>query len=335
MPIRSNRKIKEYFDFFSRSTGVLDSGDPPAAAGNYFGARGYHAGGNNVPSSTSKIGYFAIASTGNASNFGDLTYGRIGLDATSNETRIVFGPGQNDNSPYYGGPSTEYDYITSATTGNATTFGETANGNGRAYVSGVSGVYGRGCYGGGNEGPASPTTKVDSIDYVTIDTTGNASDFGEMSAGFSSRAGMSNGTRGVWGGGSAPGASNVMDYITISSLGNSTDFGDIQDAAWGRGGAGNETRGLMAGGYYTNEIEYITIASTGNGSDFGDLSPDGNGVGGCNNETRAVFVGGEGTTSSNSLRYVTIASTGNSSDFGDSVNPGNNNYMCGASGAAS
>ena len=111
MPIRSNRKKREYFDFFSRSTGPItaSTSDTPAATYDYFGARGFHAGGNNVPGSTDKIGYFAIATTSSASDFGDLTYSRIGLDATSNETRVVFGPGSNDNSPYYGGPSTEYD----------------------------------------------------------------------------------------------------------------------------------------------------------------------------------------------------------------------------------
>jgi len=329
MPIRSNRKIKEYFDFFSRSTGVLDSGDPPAAAGNYFGARGYHAGGNNVPSSTSKIGYFAIASTGNASNFGDLTYGRIGLDAISNGTRIVFGPGQNNSSPYYSGPSTEYDYITSATTGNATTFGETSNGSGRAYIAGVSSDL-RGCFGGGWDG----STRYQQIEYVTTETAGNAVDFGNMIAAHSSRSGMSNGTRGVFGcGHDGSGGSDAMDYVTIETTGNATNFGESEVAHWGRGGAGNETRGLMAGGYYTNEIEYITIASTGNGSDFGDLSPDGNGVGGCNNDTRAVFIGGEGA--GDAMRYVTIESTGNSANFGETNNPGNNNYTCGASGNAS
>lgn len=336
MPIRSNRKKREYFDFFSRSTGPITGtpSDPPAATYDYFGARGFHAGGNNVPSSTSIIGYYAIATTSSASSFGNLTYGRIGTDATSNETRAVFGPGSNDNSPYYGGPSTEYDYITCATTGNATTFGETSSGKGRGYVAGVSGTNGRGCYGGGNEGPASPTTKINTIDYVTIETTGNAQEFGDMTDSASARAGMSNGTRGVWAGGYESGALDMMDYITIASTGNATDFGDMEQGGhWGRGGAGNTTRGLLAGGYYTDEIEYITIATTGNGQDFGDLSPDGNGVGGCNNATRAVFMGGEGR--GEAMSYVTIASTGSSSDFGETVNPGNNNYMCGASGGAS
>ena len=337
MPIRSNRKIKEYFDFFSRSDGPVEAAAsaPPAVAGDYFGARGFHAGGNNTPSATNVIGYFAFATTSSASNFGNLTYARIGTDGTSNETRIVWGPGRNnDPSGYYGGPSTEYDYITCATTGNATTFGETANGNGRGYVAGVSGVYGRGCYGAGNEGPGDSSTKINSIDYVTIATTGNAQDFGDMSVSASARAGMSSGTRGVWGGGYGTGAIQEMDYITIDTAGNATDFGDMEQGGhWGRGGAGNTTRGLMAGGYYTNEIEYITIDTTGTGNDFGDISPDGNGVAGANNETRAVFMGGEGA--SDAMRYVTIASTGNSSNFGETVNPGNNNYMCGGSGAAS
>ena len=160
MPIRSNRKVETYFDFFSRSTGPVEVGDDsggggsPSGPGAYFGTRGFHAGGNNTPSATNIIGYYAFATTSNASDFGDLSYARIGTDGASNETRIVWGPGRNNNpTGYYGGPSTEYDYITCATTGNATTFGETANGNGRGYVAATSATTGRGCHAAGNEGP--------------------------------------------------------------------------------------------------------------------------------------------------------------------------------------
>jgi len=342
MPIRSNRKVETYFDFFSRSTGPVEVGDDsgggggsPSGPGAYFGARGFHAGGNNTPSATNVIGYYAFASTSDALDFGDLSYARIGTDGASNETRIVWGPGRNNNpTGYYAAPSTEYDYITCATTGNASTFGETANGNGRGYVAATSSTTGRGCHAAGNEGPGDSSSKCNHIDYITIATVANAQDFGNLTDDKSAVAGMSNGTRGCYAGGYESGALDVIEYITIGTTGNATDFGDMAAGGhWGRGGAGNETRGLMAGGYYTQEIEYITIATTGNGTDFGDLEPNGNGVAGANSETRAVFMGGEGA--STAMRYVTIASTGNSTNFGNTVNPGNNNYMCGGSGGAS
>ena len=66
------------------------------------------------------------------------------------------------------------------------------------------------------------------IDYITIASTGNASDFGDLTAGRSGVGAVSSKTRGVWGGGtiSGTGAVNTMDYVTIASTGNATDFGD-------------------------------------------------------------------------------------------------------------
>ena len=43
--------------------------------------------------------------------------------------------------------------------------------------------------------------------------------------------GASNKLRGVFAGGEAPGASNVMDYITIASTGNAADYGDLLSTA--------------------------------------------------------------------------------------------------------
>ena len=62
------------------------------------------------------------------------------------------------------------------------------------------------------------------MDYVTIATTGNATDFGNLLAAKSSIAGLASETRGVFSGGSS---SNVIQYITIATPGNATDFGDL------------------------------------------------------------------------------------------------------------
>ena len=65
--------------------------------------------------------------------------------------------------------------------------------------------------------------------YITIATTGNATDFGNLLAATSFIRGCASQTRAVWGGGQAPGAQNVMKYVTISTTGNAVHFGDLDD----------------------------------------------------------------------------------------------------------
>ena len=83
----------------------------------------------------------------------------------------------------------------------------------------------RGVFGGGYEFPT-PIHK-NTIDYITISTTGNATDFGDLTVARYGLAATSDGSRGVFGGGFGPSVSNVIDYIPISIPGNATDFGDL------------------------------------------------------------------------------------------------------------
>ena len=124
-------------------------------------------------------------------------------------------------------------------------------------------------------GFASPT--LHNAEYVTISTTGNATDFGVLSQARSHTPGaVSSSTRGVFGGGSVPPTRyTTIDYFTIASTGNAADFGDLTQEVMGVAGASNAIRGLFMGGSTTgrqDEIEYITIASLGNVIDFGDLT---------------------------------------------------------------
>ena len=77
---------------------------------------------------------------------------------------------------------------------------------------------------GGYNFSASPT-RQNVIQYFDIGTTGNTTDFGDLTVARRRLAGCSSSTRGVFAGGA--GESNVMDYITIASPGNATDFGDL------------------------------------------------------------------------------------------------------------
>ena len=114
------------------------------------------------------------------------------------------------------------------------------------------------------------------MDYITISTTGNANDFGDLTVGRDICAGGGNSKRGVIFMGRDPSMTNIIDYITIASMGNALDFGDsISSGYLLSDGASSSRRvvfaGIMNPGYNTN-MDFIEIATTGNSQDFGDHS---------------------------------------------------------------
>ena len=199
----------------------------------------------------------------------------------------------------------------------------------------------RGVFMGGYSG------NTNKIDYITITSTGNASDFGDLNHDTRSTAPASNGSRGLAMGGrsSSPGPDTFVDYITIGTPGNATDFGDTTTEA-GQGyaaGSSNGPRAIVAGGYHpgTEDMEYFTISTPGNGTDFGNLTRETYGCAGCSNGTRGV-IGGDHEPQ-NVIDYITIANTGNATDFGDLTvargymgagqnTPGGRGFWSGASG---
>lgn len=106
--------------------------------------------------------------------------------------------------------------------------------------------YYKGWFGGGYTG----ATTYNIIDYVTFATTGNATDFGDLTQVTSALAGTASETRGVFGGGnnSLGNRINVISYITITSSGNALDFGDLTGVRNSLASAGSSTRGIFAGG---------------------------------------------------------------------------------------
>lgn len=69
----------------------------------------------------------------------------------------------------------------------------------------------------------------DVMDYITILTAGNATDFGNLTtAQYGGKTACSIVRGIIFGGHGAPGA---IDYITIASVGNATDFGDHVNTA--------------------------------------------------------------------------------------------------------
>ena len=140
-------------------------------AGAQSTTRGLFAGGL-TPGISDIIDFVTIATAGNATDFGDLTAARTSLGALSSHTRAVFGAGGSPNS---GSPQNNLDQVTIATLGNATDFGDLFVN--RSSGTGTSNKI-RGIFVGGLISP-SPVTSSNTIDYITIASTGNASDFGD------------------------------------------------------------------------------------------------------------------------------------------------------------
>ena len=192
----------------------------------------------------------------------------------------------------------------------------------------------RGLIGGGTASNPSPTF-TNSMEFITIATTANGKDFGDLNNASRNIGGVSNQTRGLFaGGGDNPALIDVIDFFTIATSGNATDFGNLTDAKKGISGVGSPTRGLFGGGYnpsHTDDIDFVTIATTGNATDFGNLKQARAFCGGVSSPTRGVW-GGGGVPSAktNRIDFVTIASAGNATDFGDLLDERNpdNSQIC-------
>jgi hypothetical protein len=170
------------------------------------------------------IKYILIAAFSNAVNFGNLSLLRTGTGALSSSTRGVFAGGEL-YSPA-GTASNRIDYVLFASTGNTTTFGNLTVA--RQLLTGISSSV-RGIFAGGY-GSAGSGLYYDTMDYITIATTGNAADFGDLTIVRSSLAGCSNSTRGVFAGGVDSSVYyNTIEYITLAATPPvvATDFGDL------------------------------------------------------------------------------------------------------------
>ena len=119
--------------------------------------------------------------------------------------------------------------------------------------------------------------KSNVIDYITIASTGNATDFGDLTSGTSELTGCSNSTRGLFAGGDTVGGGGgetaVIEYITIATTGNATAFGDLTAVRINLGACSSAVRAVFAGGdSYLNTIEYVVFSTLGDATDYGDLS---------------------------------------------------------------
>ena len=273
---------------------------------------------------SNSIDYVTISSMGNANDFGDLTYTQDSSSGgCSSSTRGIFGGG---------GPSNRDTicFVTIATTGNALDFGNLTEAR-RGTTAHSNST--RGIFAAGRADP-SGSNPVDNIDFITIASTGDAIDFGNLTVARRYAGSTSSPIRGVVAGGfDSSNRDDVMDYITISSTGNAADFGNLTVARDNLEGNSNGVRGVFGAGFTpapatVNIIDFITISSTGDAQDFGDLINSVFDPMAASNSIRGLYAGGGDPSTVNVIQYITIASAGNAKDFGDLTSAGAEGSGC-------
>ena len=126
--------------------------------------------GGDTGSVITAISYSTFATKGDALNFGELTTARADGCQASSTTRGIHGGGKTPSI------TNIIEYITIATFGNGTDFGDLTSGrrNSSSCNSTTRGVFAAGCT---TASGGSGNTNI--IDYVTIASTGDATDFGD------------------------------------------------------------------------------------------------------------------------------------------------------------
>ena len=213
---------------------------------------------------TNEIDYIEIAAAGNGLDFGDLTTSRRGLMSYGNQIRAGTAGGAK---PSYTATRTSIDYLTITSKGDTINFGD---------ISTATSCNGSSQWGSPTRGMIqankgnSPSTRTNTVEYVTIATTGNAVDFGDMTNTAANIATAGNSTRGFIAGGNDPSSVNAIQIFTITTLGNAQDFGDLSFTTSETGGFSSPIRAVWS--RVSNTYLDTTIhASTGNSTDWGNF----------------------------------------------------------------
>ena len=285
------------------------------------GARMIIAGGMNYQAPSidihGEIQYFNIASTGNSVDFGtNLTQSRRRLSGMASSTRGVFSGGATPSGV------TTQDFVTFASTGTCTAWGDGANvagtSDGMGFSNSTRGIV--------KSGYVAPTGATGTMDYITIASIGSKQDFGDLSKHGDAGGVAGNSTRALMAGGLVqPTATATVDvsFVTIPTLGDNVVFGELTLARWSLTACASRTRTVWGGGSTPTRqsvIDYGVISTLGNAVNFGDLSVAGGTCSTAGSATRGVWAGGYRNPSGNAsanIDYIELSTEGNAVDFGD------------------
>ena len=194
--------------------------------------------GGQTPTAVNTIDFVTIATAGNATDFGDTNAASAAHGgAVASSTRGVYTIG---GVPSY---TNTIEFITIATTGNGQDFGDLTVDANRGYVfRGSTCDSTRGLFAGGFVGS---NVLSNTIEFVTMATTGNGTDFGDLSVARRGGMGTSNSRRAIFAGGYTPGAfRDEIDEVTIQATGHATNFGDLYKKIQESSGSSDSHGGL-------------------------------------------------------------------------------------------
>ena len=274
--------------------------------------------------SSNKIDVINIDTQGDATDFGQTHYNNNSVGASGDRTRaLVYGGG----SP---SATNKIEFYTISIGNAAIDFGDLTF-TGRQPGNANNSTRSLMC--GGYPSPYSTGNAVNTICYVTTQSTGNAVDYGDLVT-TGEQVMSCSPTRGVGIGGygvgsSAPSGGRLTEcqFITTHTLGNAFEFANLEVARNDANGAGNNVRGVYLGGAHdsgqTDAITFVELASLGRPTDFGNLINAGQSHCCTANKVRAVKTNGSiSPTSTNRIEFVNIATGGNAVEFGDATYTG-------------
>ena len=220
---------------------LTTSGRCPGGASS--STRALFAGVNN----SNVISYVQISTLGDALDFGDLTNVSGNRTASfSSPTRFVCMSGHS--SPNQG----VIDFLNIASKGNTVKFGNitfAGEGYGSAKMNRGLSNSTRGLFAGGYQ-PNSPYPVVSFIDYVTIASEGNATNFGDMTSVRYNNMTTGSQTRGILAGGQGGEPSftreKTIDSVEYATTGTAVHFGELSEAG-GSGSANSDCHGGLGG----------------------------------------------------------------------------------------
>ena len=228
----SNNNVMEFVTIASTGNAedfgdMAQSTNPGGGGGNQ--TRGILCGGA-YPNSN-MISFFNMTSKGNASDFGaDSPFSGAYSAALGSPTRTIMFSGRMA-SPGPGYKTTDdIWFITPQTTGIVNDFGTYQNASGSDGSFNAAGASSptRGIIAGGYAGTYPSGANTNQMEFLTIATTGNSVDFGDLTKSKQMSKGAATSVRGFftfWY--STPAPVDSVDSVIFSSLGNASHFADL------------------------------------------------------------------------------------------------------------
>ena len=276
--------------------------------------RAIFSGGTQSSGGSSPIEYMSVSNGGNAVSFGTLSTARGYHASAGNRARALMASGETGSNVY----TSNIEYVVPATLGNGVSFGSdgaSRSGLGSAANETYALFAGGGRFSGG-------WSYYSNIYYVTIATTGSASNHGSLSSLNWNVAGASGGGGYAYWAGGAPNGGNfvsTIERVAISTSGSSSSFGNLSMNRGATAGVGDNTYIIFAGsgGWSDSGIDQLNAISGGTATKVGDLHAAKYSHTSATDKTTGLFAGGYGSSMYNNIEKVTIASAGNAVDVGD------------------